>query len=233
MSLPPLALLAGGLATRLGSLTAERPKSLIPVAGHPFIHHQLALFSRQGIADVVLCVGHLGGQIRDFAGDGSAYGLRIRYAFDGPTLLGTGGALRQALPLLGPDFFVVYGDSYLDLPLGPVHEAYRAQGQPALMTVFRNDGRYDASNVRFEGGRILDYHKRGGDPALRHIDYGLGLVSAAALAAEGGGAFDLAAFYTRLAREGRLAGYETAQRFYEIGSRQGLIDTDAYLTGAA
>lgn len=231
MSLPAVAILAGGLATRLGSLTEKTPKSLLQVAGQPFIHHQLQLLARLGVQDVVLCLGHLGERVQAFCGDGSAFGLKLSYSFDGPTLLGTGGALKQALPLLSDPFFVLYGDSYLDLALQPVLDAYLRQGQPALMTVFKNDGRYDQSNVRFEGGRILGYAKGAPDAAQHHIDYGLGLLAKGALAQEPP-AFDLAAFYGKLVRTGQLAGYEVQQRFYEIGSAQGLAETDALLRRA-
>jgi NDP-sugar pyrophosphorylase family protein len=230
VTLPSLALLAGGLATRLGERSKNTPKSLLPVAGHPFIHHQLRLLARLGIGHVVVCAGHLGQQIQDFTGDGSAYGLKVEYSFDGPRLLGTGGALKKALPLLSDPFFVLYGDSYLEQPLGPVLQAHQNSGKPALMTVFLNDGRYDSSNVAFSGGKIAAYDKSRRGPEMRHIDYGLGLLSKAALMAETEESFDLAAFYGKLVSQGQLQGFEVSQRFYEIGSAQGLEETDRYLS---
>lgn len=227
--MPPLALLAGGLATRMRPLTETVPKAMLAVAGEPFIAHQLRLFRREGVGRVVLLLGHLGEQVRDFVGDGGRFGLQVDYAFDGPVLLGTGGALKAALPLLGDRFLVMYGDSYLDIAFAPVVAAY---APPALMTVYRNDGRHDTSNVVLEDGRIRLYSKRERLPEMRHIDYGLGLVSAEALAGRDG-AFDLAEVYESLSRAGRLAGHEVATRFYEIGSPDGLAETDAYLKDTA
>ena len=229
--LPPLALLAGGLATRMRPLTEAIPKSLLEVAGKPFLDHQLAMFARQGVRHVVICAGFLGEQMRDFAGDGAKWGLRIEWSFDGDQLLGTGGALMRALPLLGEEFLVTYGDSYLDEPFAPIVEAFRASGQPALMTVLRNDGRWDTSNIEFEDGRLLRYGKVGLTPAMRHIDYGLQVLRREALAGWPATKLDLAAVYTALVEAGRMAGYETTRRFHEIGSPQGLAELDALLKG--
>jgi MurNAc alpha-1-phosphate uridylyltransferase len=231
-ALLPLALLAGGLATRMRPLTETIPKSLLDVAGKPFLDHQLALFARQGVRRVVICAGFLGEQMKDFAGSGERWGLSIDWSFDGGQLLGTGGALMRALPLLGGEFLVTYGDSYLDEPFGPIVEAFRASGQTALMTVFRNEGRYDTSNIEFGGGRLKRYDKAQLTPAMQHIDYGLQVLKAEALAGwPEGRKFDLAAVYSSLVEQGRMAGYETARRFHEIGSPQGLADLDALLKG--
>ncbi|HZP19130.1 MAG TPA: nucleotidyltransferase family protein [Bauldia sp.] len=225
----PVAILAGGKATRLGDIGKSIPKALVPVAGRPFLDHQLALLKREGVHRVVICAGHLGEQIRDHAGDGARYGLSLAYSFDGPKLLGTGGALRRALPLLGEVFFVLYGDSYLDLPLAPVVDAFVAAGKPALMTVFANHGRFDTSNVAFDGTHVR-YDKRHPTPDMRYIDYGLGILTAPVLAGYGENeAFDLADVYAKLSAEGRLAGYEAKRRFYEIGTPASLAEADAYL----
>lgn len=230
--LPPLALLAGGLATRMRPLTETIPKSLLEVAGKPFLDHQLALFARQGVRHVVICAGFLGEQMQALAGNGARWGLSIEWSFDGDQLLGTGGALMQALPLLGEEFIVTYGDSYLDEPFAPIVEAFRASGQPALMTVFRNEGRFDTSNIEFENGRLLRYDKASLTPAMRHIDYGLQVLKAEALAGwPKAQKFDLAAAYGSLVEQGRMAGYETARQFHEIGSPQGLADLNALLKG--
>lgn len=232
--IPSLALLAGGLATRMRPLTETIPKSMLEVAGRPFLEHQLTLFARQGVRHVVICAGHLGGQMRDFAGNGARWGLSIDWSFDGRQLLGTGGALMQALPMLGDEFLVSYGDSYLDEPLGPIVEAFRASGQPALMTVFRNDGRYDTSNIEFGNGCLKRYDKRNLTTAMKHIDYGLQVLKREALAGwPEGGKFDLADLYRSLVEQGRMAGYETSRRFHEIGSPQGLADLDLLLKGHA
>ena len=228
---PPLALLAGGLATRLGALTAQLPKSLVPVAGEPFIAHQLRFLAREGVRDIIICCGHLSDQIEAFVGDGSRLAIRVRYSSDGPTLLGTGGAIRRALPLLGRRFWVMYGDSYLTAPFAPVLAAFPTSHPPALMTVFANQNRWDTSNVQFADGRIIRYDKRSPQPGMHHIDYGLGLFSAGIFQQwPADSAFDLSEVQRHLAEQGALAGYEVAERFYEIGSIAGLAETDAFLT---
>ncbi|HTV06514.1 MAG TPA: sugar phosphate nucleotidyltransferase [Acidobacteriaceae bacterium] len=233
---PPLALLAGGLATRLGAMTARVPKSLVEVAGEPFVAHQLRLLAEQGVCDVVMCCGHLGGMIADFVGDGARFGCRVRYSFDGEAALGTGGAIVKALPLLGERFWVMYGDSYLTAEFATVLAAFEAAGRAGLMAVFRNDDRWDASNVEFAAGRILRYVKRSRAthdapvPGLRHIDYGLGLYSARALVGWNiAGAFDLSLVQGELVARGEMAGFEVRERFYEIGSASGLRETDTFL----
>jgi NDP-sugar pyrophosphorylase family protein len=230
MSLP-VAILAGGLAKRLRPVTEKLPKALVPVAGHPFIEHQLALLRRQGYTEVVVCAGHLGEMLEQHLGDGSRWGMSIRFAFDGPGLLGTGGALRRALPRLGAAFFVLYGDAYLPCDFRRVEQAFLASRLPALMTVFQNDDRWDRSNVVFRDGQVLRYDKRSHAAGMRHIDYGLGALHSAALESyQEGAAFDLGDVYAGLASQGRLAGLEVGERFYEIGSAAGLADAERFLS---
>ena len=222
MSLP-VAILAGGLATRLRPITERIPKILIDVAGRPFAEHQLDLLQRQGITQVVYCVGYLGEQVRDALGDGGPRGMSLEYVFDGPKLLGTGGALRRALDKLGDTFFVLYGDSYLTCNFHAIADAHRRSGKSGLMTVFRNEGAFDRSNVIFDAGQILRYDKRASTPEMRYIDYGLGILSRRSLAnypAET--VLDLATVYQDLLARQDLAGYEVPERFYEIGSLEGL-----------
>ena len=175
-----VAILAGGLATRLRPITEKIPKLLVEVAGEPFFSHQLRLLKDNGLTHIVLCVGYLGEKIVEQYGDGSKWGVRLEYSFDGEKLLGTGGALIRALPKLGESFYVLYGDSYLPIGYRAVGHAFLASGRQGLMTVFENHERYDASNVWFEGGRIRVYDKKNRLPAMRHIDYGLGLLRASA-----------------------------------------------------
>jgi len=228
----PVAILAGGAASRLRPITATVPKALVEVAGQPFIGHQLNLLHREGVQHIVLCVGHLGEQIEAFVGDGRRFGLQVAYSFDGDILLGTGGALRRALPLLGEAFFVLYGDSYLDVAMKPIELAFRRQNLPALMTVFRNEGQWDNSNVLFDGIRVIRHDKRAPNPQMRYIDYGLGVLTAKVLYRESAGRpFDLSEVYRALAASGQLAGYEVSRRFYEIGTPGGLAETDQYLKG--
>ena len=227
----PIAILAGGLATRLRPATETVPKALLEINGEPFLGHQLELLARSGFERAVLCVGHLGDQIREYAGDGRRFGLQIAYSFDGPQLLGTGGAIRRALPLLGEAFFVLYGDSYLPCDYRAAEQAFLASGKPGLMTVFRNDGRWDASNVEFSEGRILAYDKANRTPNMRHIDYGLGLFRKAAFEAlPEGRARDLAAVYQDLLGGGELAAHEVRERFYEIGSLEGIRELSEFLS---
>jgi MurNAc alpha-1-phosphate uridylyltransferase len=228
----PVAILAGGLATRLRPITETIPKALVDVAGTPFIVRQLSYLRGQGVSRVVLCVGFLGEQIEAVVGDGSAMGLSVSYSQDWPNLKGTGGALKQALPLLDSRFLVLYGDSYLPIDFASVERAFLLSGKPALMTVQRNADRWDRSNVLFEDSVIVEYNKRAPTPDMKHIDYGLGAMSAEVLAEEGStGPFDLADIYHRLSRSGLLAGYEVHERFYEIGSHQGLAEAADYFKG--
>ena len=229
----PVAVLAGGIATRMRPRTDRVPKALLEVAGKPFVSHQLTLLRRQRVRDVVLCVGHLGDQIEAFVRDGVGWNLRVQYSFDGPTLLGTGGALRRALPLLGDAFFVMYGDSYLPCDFGAVAGAFASSGRRGLMTVFRNDNAFGASNVQFEHGRIVRYDKAMRSPEMHHIDYGLGVLTRAALLPYPADApLDLARVYQDLIGKGELAGFDVPERFFEIGSPEGLRDTEAHLMRA-
>lgn len=226
----PVAILAGGLATRLRPVTEKIPKSLIEINGEPFLAHQLRLLAANGIRRVTLCVGFLGEMLEAWAGDGKRFGMELTYSYDGPTLLGTAGAIRKARPFLGPDFFVLYGDSYLPCDYGAVQRAFESSGKRALMTVYHNQGLWDSSNVRFENGRILAYDKKVRPPEMRHIDYGLGVFNASAFDdIKEGAPTDLADLYQRLLARGELAGLEIAQRFYETGSFSGIEELGAYL----
>jgi NDP-sugar pyrophosphorylase family protein len=225
----PVAILAGGLATRLRPITEKIPKSLMDVAGEPFIARQLNYLFRQEIRDVVLCIGYLGEMIEAVIGDGSRFGLRVSYSIDGPILLGTGGALRRAAPLLGEAFFVLYGDSYLPVDFGAIEADFRASDQPALMTVLDNQDRWDKSNVLFVGGRLEEYNKKAPRPDFHHIDYGLSIVRREIIDSyPPNEAFDLATVYHKLSLEKRLHGYEVFKRFYEIGSPSGLKEADDF-----
>ena len=227
MSLP-VAILAGGRATRLGPVAERVPKILLEIAGRPFAEHQIERLRAAGIERIVFCLGYLGEQVVEALGGGSRWGMTFNYVFDGEQPLGTGGALRLALPLLGEAFFVMYGDSYLECDYADVERRFRAGAMPGLMTVFRNDNRWDRSNVKYEDGRILRYDKHGNDASMHHIDYGLGILTPSAFA-EAAGAFDLAAVYQRLIARDELVGYEVSDRFYEIGSHEGLEELRAML----
>lgn len=224
----PVAILAGGLAVRLRPLTEDRPKALVEVAGEPFIAHQLRLLQGEGIRDVVVCAGYLGEMIEQLVRDGRAFGLNVRYSYDWPDLLGTAGALKKALPLLGEAFFVLYGDSLLPCRYAPVQEAFQTSGKLGLMTVFHNAGQWDTSNVELAEGRIAAYDKVNRTPAMRHIDYGLGVLSDQAIE-DIETPCDLVSVYQRLLANDQLVAYEVHERFYEVGSFAGIEETAHYL----
>lgn len=227
----PVAILAGGLATRLRPVTETIPKALIEIAGEPFLAHQLRLLKRNGIDRVVLCVGYRSSQIEDYAGDGSRFGLSISYSSDGPELLGTAGALRKALPLLGERFFTLYGDSYLPCDYAAVEQTFLQSGKKGLMTVFRNEGAWDTSNVEFSEGRILKYDKIHKTPAMQYIDYGLGVFHRAVFdRVPSDKPFDLVVLYQELLQAGELAAFEALERFYEIGSQEGIAELSGLLS---
>jgi NDP-sugar pyrophosphorylase family protein len=219
----PVAVLAGGLATRLKPITEKIPKLLVEVAGEPFFSHQIRLLRGAGLTRLVACVGYLGEQVVGRYGNGSDWGVHIEYSFDGPRLLGTGGALIRALPRLGDAFYVLYGDSYLPVDYQAVARSFLASGKLGLMTVYQNNGQFDASNTWFEGGAIRAYDKREKLPEMRHIDYGLGLFRRAAFDGFARDEpVDLADVQKALLARGELAGFEVKERFYEIGSHSGL-----------
>ena len=229
MSLYPAAILAGGLATRLRPVTEKIPKYLVEVNGEPFAAHQLRLLRSKGIGRAVVCAGHMWEQIRDLVGDGSRFGMQVEYSVDGPVLQGTAGAIRQALPMLPERFFVVYGDSYLTCDYGEAARVFDRSGCGALMTVYRNEGQWDTSNVEFEGGRIALYDKRQRTPGMRHIDYGLGLFHRRVFEELADGPCDLATVYQDRLAAGDLAAWEVFERFYEIGSFAGIEELSGIL----
>lgn len=230
----PCAILCGGLATRLRPITASIPKSLIAINGEPFISHQLRLLRANDIERVVLCVGYLGEMIRDFVGNGSDFRMHVDYCFDGARPLGTAGAIRKALPILGRSFFVLYGDSYLPCDYRAVANRFEAAGTLGLMTIYRNEGNFDSSNVEAEGDQIVRYDKHNRTPAMQYIDYGLGVFRDSAFNQPGSSqSSDLAAIYQDLLNQDQLASFQVRQRFYEIGSVQGIEDLKAYLAGRA
>lgn len=224
-------ILAGGLASRLGPATGDLPKTLVPVAGRPFADHQLTWLAQQGVDHVVYCIGHRGEQIRTYVGDGKRWGVKVSYVDEGEHLRGTGGALRLAhdAGALAENFAVLYGDSWVRVGLPRVHAAFVASGQPALMTVLRNDNRWDRSNADFDGKSVTHYSKEEG--AFSWIDYGLSILRReVAVEIPNDQPTDLGELFSRLSTEGRLAGFEVTERFYEIGSPQGLAELERFLT---
>ncbi len=226
----PCVVLCGGLATRLYPLTEQVPKSLVQVDGKPFLYHQLRLLQSQGIRDAILCIGHMGHAIQSYGGDGSEFGVRLRYSSDAPLRLGTAGAIRKALEELPPIFFVLYGDSYLQCDYGAIARSFHQSGKQALMTIHRNDDRFDRSNVEAQNGRIVRYDKAVRTPEMQYIDYGLGVFNRQTFAElPSGQPVDLQFVYQNLLAQGQLAAFEVSERFYEIGSPEGLRDLERYL----
>jgi len=227
----PVVILAGGLATRMKPITEKMPKSLIEVNGKPFILHQLDYLKSQGIQNIVLCIGHLGHMIESLIGDGKALDLNIQYSLDGDKLLGTGGAIKKALPLLSKDFFVLYGDSYLPINYKDVEDAYVSSKKNALITVIKNNNQWDKSNVEFASGTLIEYNKHQPNKRMHFIDYGLSILNQSIFDAyPENESFDLSDLYHTLSLHGHLAGFETFDRFYEIGSQNGLKETEIYLS---
>lgn len=228
----PVLILAGGLATRLRPITEKIPKSLVEVNQEPFVAHQLRLLKKQGVQEVLMCLGFLGEMVVDYVGDGSQFGLHVSYSFDGSKLLGTAGAIKKALPLLRQDnFFVLYGDSYLTCDFEAVQQSFTVSQKLSLMTVFRNLGQWDKSNVEFVNNSILMYDKVNRTPEMLHIDYGLGVFNKMAFeAVPADQEFDLVLLYQRLLKINQLAAHEVTERFYEVGSFAGIEELGYYLS---
>ena len=227
-------LLAGGLATRLKPVTETIPKSMIEVAGKPFIEHQLNLIKRNGIPNVTICAGKFGEMIQEFTEKNNSFDLNIKYSFDGSKLLGTGGAIMKALEFTGDNFFVMYGDSYLTADFMKVGNYYLSQKAKGLMTVYCNEGTFDKSNIEFTDGKIIRYDKKSTDINLKYIDYGLGILDRTAFDDfRDQEVFDLEKDYQSLLSKDKLAGYEVKERFYEIGSFNGLEETNKFLSASS
>jgi NDP-sugar pyrophosphorylase family protein len=230
------AILAGGLGRRMQSQTAGLPKALVPIGGRPFVDYQLELLAASGVQDVVFCIGYGGAALQRHVGDGAAYGLSVCYVDEGDELRGTAGALRLALDdgALAEAFFVLYGDSYLPIEMEPVWQAFWGSELPALMTVYLNEDRWDTSNAIVSAGRVVLYDKRGTDARAserRWIDYGLSVLRAELIdqRIRADIAADLADLYRDLSLEGNLAAFEVKERFYEVGSPEGLTELERHL----
>jgi N-acetyl-alpha-D-muramate 1-phosphate uridylyltransferase len=229
-------ILAGGLGTRLGARTRDLPKALLPIAGRPFLAWLAEALSRSGYRKLVLCIGHHGEQIVDFLGSGQGFDLEVTYSKDGERLLGTGGAIRQALDrdLLADRFLVTYGDSYL--PFDYAAPLRDLDGHPealGTMSVFENHGAWDRSNCAIGRGLVLRYEKGVEDPALTHIDYGAIALRRSVIAEQPAQlAFGLDTLQHKLAAQGQLRAYEASERFYEVGSERGIADLEQKLSGA-
>ena len=226
----PLVLLSGGLATRMRPVTEKIPKALLDVNGKPFIYHQLKLLKEKGITHVIICLGYLGEMIEDYIENDCNFKLNIQYSYDGEKLLGTGGAVKKAIKYLNDSFFVLYGDSYLDLDYQEVEKAYRNSNKMGLMTVYKNEDKWDKSNVIFNNNEVLMYSKKNKLEEMHYIDYGLGILNSHVFHDfKDENIFDMSDIYENLAKERQLFGVEIFNRFYEIGSTKGLEDLVQYI----
>lgn len=229
-----MAILAGGLGTRLRPLTSEVPKALIPIGGKPFLHHQIELLKRQGIRDIVLCVGHLAEQVQDYFRDGRWLGVRIKYSEEKGSLLGTAGAIKKAEPLLGDDFFLMYGDSYLMIDYQEIMRYFRRFHRLGLMVVWKNLGRLERSNVSAKGNLVTAYNKDQKSSDMVYINYGLSVLRKEALVfIPPGRPFSQEEFYQILIDRRELLAFEVGQRFYEIGSPRGLEEFEMLVASGA
>ena len=235
-------ILAGGMGTRLGPLTKSVPKAMVSFSGHPFLEYQLDLLRRQGVGDIVLCIGYQARMIQAYFGDGRLFGVKICYSVERDGLLGTAGAVKKAEPLLEEVFFLTYGDAYLLLDYRAVlehfwrHGGKRGRGQGALgvMVVFRNEDRYDRSNVIVEDGLVKVYDKQRRLSGMDHINYGVSLLHRESLTLVPAGVpYSQEEWYQRLIERGELLAFETEQRFYEIGSPRGLEEFEELVAAGA
>jgi NDP-sugar pyrophosphorylase family protein len=223
-----IVILAGGLATRLKSLTQKTPKALLPVCGKPFIYHQLKLLKKNNVKKVLICAGFLGQMIADYVKTVD-FGLEINFCFDGDKLLGTGGAIKKALPFLGESFMCIYGDSYLDIDYGAIEDTFIKSGKNSLMTVYKNNGLFDKSNVVFENGKIKLYTKKTQTKDMTYIDYGLGCFKTSIFKTYPKEIFDLAEIYEQQVNKNEIIPYEVFTRFHEIGSIEGLKELSSVI----
>lgn len=225
-----IAVLAGGFATRLGTLVQDTPKSLLLFHGKPFVFWQIQLLKKEGYQKFVFCLSHRSEQIQKYLGDGSQFGVNIEYSLDGEQQLGTGGAIRKAIPKLGSEFAVIYGDSYLPTNHAKAEEAFRKSLKPALMTVYMNDNHFDKSNVEIRLDGSIIYNKNSSNSQMRHIDYGLIYFQKTVfLGYEENQPFDLSELCSDLSNNGELGAFEVDSRFYEIGSESGIDEFSKYL----
>ncbi len=227
-----VAILAGGRATRLGDLTGNRPKSMVTVGGRPFLEYQLELLRKAGIRNMVLCIGHMGEQIERYFGNGRKYGVNIKYSLE-DKFLGTAGALKKAEALLNDVFFTMYGDSYLFLDFPAAMRYFKSQNKLALMTVYKNYDQYDRSNTVIEGNLVKKFSKKEKTGDMVYIEYGANIFSKEALKMVPENQFDsLDALFPRLIEMEELLAFEVKERFYEVGSPQGLKEFEEYIKGA-
>ena len=218
-----LVILAGGLATRLYPLTSKVPKSMLEINKRPFLEYQLELLKEYEIKDVLLCLGYKGELIKNYFGDGKKFGVNLSYSYDGEKLLGTAGALKKAYKLLNDNFLLMYGDSYLPYDYWKIEEAFKNSEKLSLMVVYKNQNRFDKSNILIADDLVNVYDKTLKGENLEYIDAGLSILKKEVLSlVPEDEPFDLQELYKILISEEEMLAYEVKQRFYQIGSLEGL-----------
>jgi MurNAc alpha-1-phosphate uridylyltransferase len=226
----PIAILAGGFGTRLGEISKTTPKSLIDIAGKPFVDWQIGLLKKNGYKNVVFCLSHKSKEIQEYLGNGSQFNLNIEYSLDGDKQLGTGGAIKKALPILGKNFAVIYGDSYLPIQYSDPENFFVNSQSLAVMTVYKNQNQFDKSNIDFSSGKVINYDKMDIKSSSNYIDYGLTYFNSSVFdQMPVGKAFDLSIVLKMLTQEKKLDGYEVFERFYEVGSLEGVKELSEIL----
>lgn len=226
-----MVIVAGGLATRLGKRSEKIPKSMIKVSGKPFLQYQIELLKQRGIKRILLCIGYLGEQIRTYFGDGKNFGIEIQYSMEVENLLGTGGALKKAEPLLDNDFFLMWGDSYLLLDYRDIWNAYIKSGYKGLMVIYKNYNQRAKSNVIYKNGKIVLYDKWSSQPEMIYVDNGLSALNKVILnEIPSKRKFPVEKIFHKWSKEGKFAAYETKQPFYEIGSTSGLKEFKSFVS---
>lgn len=229
MHIRQIVILAGGLATRLRPITEKIPKSMVAVAGKPFLEHQIALCKKNGISEIILCVGHLWEQIRDHFDDGKKFGVKIIYSIENERM-DTGGALKNALPHLNEDFFVLYGDSYLTADWQAAARVFKEYGDGGLMTVFRNDGSLGVpSQITVKRNRVIEFTKTDFNPEMKFVEYGLNIFGRDTIAQMEKKSFPLSRYFDLLIARRQLLSFESPKRFHEIGCPEGLAELEQFL----
>lgn len=228
--MPQMVILAGGMATRLYPVTKTIPKAMLDINGEPFIAHQLRLIKKKGISDVLICAGYLGEQIKDYVKEGQTFNLNVQYSFDGEKLLGTAGALRKAVHYLADDFYIMYGDSYLDVDYEDIYRVYGESNKDGIMTIIENRNMWDKSNVLYEEGKIVLYDKKQHNDKMHFVDYGLSILKNEEIRKlPENDISDLSEVFKKMVQEQRMAAYIETKRFYEIGSVAGIEETKQYI----
>jgi NDP-sugar pyrophosphorylase family protein len=224
-------IVAGGLGTRLGSLTADCPKVLLPVAGRPFLDIVLDQLVEQGVASVHLCLGHYADRVIEYLHSRS--GCPEVTVSTEPTALGTAGCLQHALPWLDRRFTVLLGDTYTPVSYADIMRAHARSTQPALMVVLRNRDALETSNVVVRDGRVVTYNKQATPGTYEYVDYGVAVFERVLIEALPTRRFvDLSEIFGPLIAAGQLAAHEVAARFWEIGSYRGYAELDTYIRAA-